>query len=320
MKEYFGSSGEPLKESSYTCLGRIRFDCFKSPAAVEGVSKKHIPGKSRFDVSMFWFVNSRPYKIRQIPANLGRFFPNLDVLKWSAGDLMTLNIKDISQFPHLKALHLSSNKLKILYENVFSNTPEIEFLAIDNNQIRGTGNIFKYLKKVKIMYIANNPCTRRPVKVCGNDIISIRRTLVNYCSGIRRAAEDETTETTEVIEVTSPGNETLSDSDDEDDFEENDNGEGSNGGEIETKYEINVVKTVSDKTCYRRYERITDFGKSGKTSNSETDESIETGEPDIDEDGDPEGSIKPSGKRPKKKIPKKAPKTDHDYDYEHDEN
>lgn len=314
MKEYFGNLGEPLKESSYTCLGRIRFDCFKSPTAVEGVTKKHIPRKSRFDVSMFWFMGSRPSKIRQIPANLGRFFPNLDVLKWTSGDLVTLNIKDISQFPHLKALHLSSNKLKTLSENVFSNTPEIEFLAIDGNEIHGTGNIFRYLNRLKIMYIANNPCTRKSQKVCGNDIISIKKTLVNFCSGIRRAAEEETTE---VIESTTVGNETLlSDSEDEDEFDENETEDSPHGEEVETKYEINVVKTVSDKSCYKRYERITDFGKSSKLDNFETDETVETGETDIDDDSDSESSVRPNSKRPKKKNPKKGPKTDHDYDYD----
>jgi Leucine-rich repeat (LRR) protein len=202
-------------------------------------------------------------KIRSIPGNMGKFFPKLEVLNWTRGDLDSLVLKDLSQFPHLKDLQLSYNNIKVLPDNVFSNTPDLEFLAIDNNRIFKMDNIFSNLKKLIIMYITENPCTRSLPSTCSNNINEIKKNLKKHCTDNRRSGEVDEIESSTVTDDTKAAHEndnaTL-----HDDYGEYDQ-ENEDGYEYETKYEINVVKRpLSDKTCMKKYEKI------GKAANRET--------------------------------------------------
>lgn len=183
--EYRGYYGELLHEAAYTCQGTLKKDCFKQTSTVKAISKTHKFKKSRYDVVMLWFEGTGEQKISRIPSDLGRFFPFLEVLKVSFSNLETITSGDIAQFPHLKCLYIAHNELKQLPSDLFTNTPNIEFVAFDWNEIHFIGkNFFSYLKKVKIVYSFENPCTKYSTSGSGNNISEIKKIVKENCQVI----------------------------------------------------------------------------------------------------------------------------------------
>lgn len=274
MRNLVGDFGELLRDSSYTCVGTFQDNCFRKSRNVEGITKNHMPRKNRLDVTMFSLVPNQKADPRSIPKRLGNFFPLLEALIWTGGSLTTINLKDLEQFPHLKELQLTKNKIKALPSNVFSNNPNIEFLAFDQNKIRSVGQIFKYLKKVKIMYVKKNFCTRKLSQVCGNNIQVLRKRLPLLCSVDRRSGSRNTPANETKVDEDPTKVPALSDEDDEN-SEENDE-EDDNDQDIDEidEDDYNDLDFDASNKCIDDYEKFSDIFKNADEDNGDGDDEI----------------------------------------------
>lgn len=130
--------------------------CDISRRTVFGISNNHMKGKSNYDVKMFYIQKQ---EIPAVPIDIGKFFPNLEVVRMPYLGLLKVCRMDLKQFPKVRFLYLSYNKIKQLDNNLFEYTPALEFIALDHNELTNIGQrIFDNLPNVHRFYVERNPC------------------------------------------------------------------------------------------------------------------------------------------------------------------
>lgn len=96
----------------------------ESEEIVTQVEEKHVTrtrntfGNS--DVESFTLKNENI--LTRLPHGFRRFFPNLIGLQWTDGNLETITQHDLVDFPNLRILHLSNNRLVTLDSDLFKHT------------------------------------------------------------------------------------------------------------------------------------------------------------------------------------------------------
>jgi hypothetical protein len=123
--------------------------------SVSEIAGTHIAGKKNKDVESLQIINGKLYKI---PSGIEKFFPNLRLLWLQGSNLSSLSSTDL-QFPSLIAFRVSNSKLKTVDGNLFENNPNLNYIALDFNQIKNVGyNLLTGLKYLKEVNFRINPC------------------------------------------------------------------------------------------------------------------------------------------------------------------
>jgi hypothetical protein len=116
----------------YTCV--VKTPNITEPLTeVEGICGYHQDGKSNEDVKGLAFDS---ITVNFIPQSLGVFFPNLTHLDIDNCGLKSICREDLSQFPLLELLWITSNQLTTLPDDLFNDTKNLKSISfkpiIDN--------------------------------------------------------------------------------------------------------------------------------------------------------------------------------------------
>lgn len=143
-----------------------------------GVKGDHLPGKNNLHVEAFDLQNQ---DLRQIPSEVGIFFPYLRILQWFNSNLWSLSATDLQQFPNLILLIVSKNKITTLDSDVFRFTPRLISINFENNLLFHVGeNMLGNLRYLTKAYFRSNPCYN-DFEVTANGIKQLNTKLPIAC-------------------------------------------------------------------------------------------------------------------------------------------
>ena len=144
-----------------TCFGNAEYACGSKKYYCDGVSKNHLPDKTRTDVRRLDFMLDMGIEL--MPLDIGKFFPNLEVFECSFGEIYYIEKEDFAQFPKLKVLDLFFNKIKSIPGDLFANNPDIVFFDLGHNPIHHIGsNFFEKLDKLLAFGFSETECHPSP--------------------------------------------------------------------------------------------------------------------------------------------------------------
>lgn len=140
---YYCSNGQLKEANSMTTL--------------ESVGGVHSDGKSNADVRAMDVQSDR--LVEHFPQGVENFFPNLLMIEWFNGNLVSITAEDLRPFPALRVLHLYVNKIVSLDSNLFQHTPELVFINFASNSITTVGeNLLTGLTHLTSVDFFYNPC------------------------------------------------------------------------------------------------------------------------------------------------------------------
>lgn len=137
----------------YTCDGTISTVCDASPFAIS--ASVHPDGKHDYAVEYLTLPNYQYGP--EAPKDMPSLFPNLLGLSMTSGSLKGIYKEDL-RYHRLLTLHLGSNQLRVLNNDLFTFAPNVILFSAENNQIKIIGwNIFEPLN-LQMLNLLNNPC------------------------------------------------------------------------------------------------------------------------------------------------------------------
>lgn len=140
---YYCSNGQLQEANSMTTL--------------EAVGGAHVSGKSNADVRAMDVQSDR--LVEYFPKGVDNFFPNLLMIQWFNGNLVSITAEDLRPFPGLRVLHLYINKIASLDSDLFQHTPNLAFINFATNQITSVGeNLLTGLNHLTSVDFFYNPC------------------------------------------------------------------------------------------------------------------------------------------------------------------
>lgn len=148
---------------------------------VVGVSNNHMAGMQTYNVEMIYFKGLQ--KIPRVPSGLEHFYPNLLTFRIPFCELEDISSEEL-RYPRLKHAYLSYNKLKKLDGDLFKHTPLLEFLGVENNNIRTVGwFIFDHLSNLNIVYTGNvtNMCVDFWARN-RSEVLDVMKRFLLYCN------------------------------------------------------------------------------------------------------------------------------------------
>jgi hypothetical protein len=97
--------------------------------------------------------------LERFPADIEKFFPNLEVLYFITGNIKSLTVDDLKVFPKLRVLDLGGQKLTYLQGDLLNFNPKLQMISFGANNIevieRG---LLAGLTDLKLAYFNKNPC------------------------------------------------------------------------------------------------------------------------------------------------------------------
>jgi hypothetical protein len=121
-----------------------------------------VNGRTNFDGSSYEIFIIANQVVNFIPADLGKFFPNLDGLSITGSMLKKVEKKDLQQFPNLIELHLYSNEIKFLPGDLFEGNLELRSFSFDSNPITHVGhNLVTPLKELEAAWFRSTNCMNK---------------------------------------------------------------------------------------------------------------------------------------------------------------
>lgn len=136
-------------------------------------------GKSDGDVLAFDMHDDSIFS--RIPRGLERFFPNLIILRWAAGNLAIMNADDLRPFPELISLSISGNRFTSLSANIFRFSLKLQRLHFQGNFLEHAGNNLLVHSPLTFVDFRRNNC----IDMLGDtpaSIMAIRVRLQTHCS------------------------------------------------------------------------------------------------------------------------------------------
>lgn len=125
------------------------------------VSQNHLEGRNDSDVtSLMIFFGG----IRQIPQNIGEFFPNVEGLSVAFSEVETIGKQDFASIPLLRQLDLFSNRIQVINSDTFRGVPLLEGLSVYYNPIRRVGHTaFDNLSNLRSLHFGETGCIHQIV-------------------------------------------------------------------------------------------------------------------------------------------------------------
>lgn len=132
---------------------------FGEEQAITGICREHETGKTDNDVKGITSYGLLNF----FPKHITNFFPNIEYVHFSHGNITAVTKDDLSQFnSKLKRLFLNYNKIEVIEADLLADQKDLEVFYINNNNLRHVeGKAFEGLKNLKTFYAFNNPCTAK---------------------------------------------------------------------------------------------------------------------------------------------------------------
>jgi hypothetical protein len=128
---------------------------------ITDVSKNHISEKTFDDVRLLLYAHNQT--VSTLPKFGLKYYPNLQAYSASNVGLEKVTSRDfLNVSPKLKIIFLYNNKIQEIPSDLFTLTPNIEYLALNGNQIKHVGLNFinsLNLATIKKLGIFGNSCT-----------------------------------------------------------------------------------------------------------------------------------------------------------------
>jgi hypothetical protein len=123
------------------------------------VNGNHKPEKSNDDVISFYGYRKT---LRHFPQGIDKFFNNLEIFAIVTAKLSAITKNDLMPFNKLKVLYLDGNEIEVLEKDLFVHNPHLEAINFSNNRVKFIDlSVFKYLGKLKSLWLENNKCVSR---------------------------------------------------------------------------------------------------------------------------------------------------------------
>lgn len=211
---YVDYDKKALMANVYTCdNATVSSQCDQSDEIV-GVSRGHMAGKSRRDVKMMHFKGYQS-KLSKVPRKIGKYFPNLEVLRIPVSSLPEVHKEDFKGLKKLRILYLGGNKLTTLDSDLFQYVPNLEYLAFNYNPVSHVGyGILDQLPNLRILHGGPTNCKGLGSVTDGN-----KKAIENFKNLLRTACPP----TPEMMQITERKKAVITDWDIEDDDDDYDN-------------------------------------------------------------------------------------------------
>lgn len=123
---------------------------------VSEVTGKHESEKKNSDVKLVLFQEQN---LPNFPDDIHKFFTNVEGLIIDDSSLKSISKTDLVNFPKLKLLVITNNKIDKIENDLFEGCPDIEYLVFKNNYTKHIGReILSSLLKLKIANFERNTC------------------------------------------------------------------------------------------------------------------------------------------------------------------
>ncbi|CAG9810614.1 unnamed protein product [Chironomus riparius] len=151
----------------------------RESAAITSISGTHQSGKTNSDVGGFAVYSKT---INYFPRGLETFFKNIKAIQIDNCNLKEVHQEDLKPFPKLIELHLTSNKLEVLEEDLFDFNPDLEFIHFwDNKIVHIEPNVFDHLSKLSYLYLLYNSCIDKKAKNSTSEVKNVIQAAKSQC-------------------------------------------------------------------------------------------------------------------------------------------
>lgn len=170
----------------YTCDGAYVKDTDTETALVE-VNGNHSSQQTNADVQALIVYNEK--SLNRLPQNIGKFFPKIQALVWTHGNITSLVAEDLEQMNKLVILVLSHNKIVTLSGDLFKNMPELLLIEFNNNLIEHVDkDLLLNGKNLDSADFKENPCIDAAATTT-YEFRAFKTELPEKCSGSRKQKE-----------------------------------------------------------------------------------------------------------------------------------
>jgi len=139
----------------YTCQGNAEIS--GDGETVSEVRGNHWPGRINFDVESVIMAFQEDFT--RLPRGIHEFFPNLQVINWSAGNLEAITSEDLQMLPQMRLLNFHGNRIVTLHSNLFEHTPQMQYISFSNNLLQHTGlDLLTNMDNLTVAFFISNPC------------------------------------------------------------------------------------------------------------------------------------------------------------------
>jgi uncharacterized phage infection (PIP) family protein YhgE len=144
------------------------------------ITGTHAAGKTNDDVQGFECYECQ---MEYFPRGLDKTFKNLRGIFIFRAGLKAIFKEDLEPFDKLKALWLHVNNIEVLEQDLFSGNPKLEYLNLDNNQIKFIHlTVFENLKNLKILWLYFNTCIVQDVANNPSGVLALIQTAKDQCT------------------------------------------------------------------------------------------------------------------------------------------
>lgn len=157
---------------------------FNGAMLIKSTSGNHWGGNDNANVT---YLISDGYKMKNIPRNLDKIFPNLKGIKIRFGHLQVIRQFNFKPFPELVYLDLNNNNLHILEEGLFDFNPKLIYISINNNNFAFIHpNVFDGLKSLTSLYLQSSGCINEYTSYYGSNIQEVVQIVKQSCSNLEK--------------------------------------------------------------------------------------------------------------------------------------
>lgn len=191
----------------YTCW-RAQISNYNNSTSLESVQQNHLEGKINSDVRALR-VESDATRMKKLPKNIEGFFPNLEVLIWVYGNLMSITADDLKPFPEMKNLALWDNEIVSLDSDLFQHSPMLDVFHVTSNKIANVGhNVLANLNELREVWFSNNPCISF-IAQTPQQIAELKQMLVAQCPSLTTTTQTTSTTTGVICDVSCTVNDEI---------------------------------------------------------------------------------------------------------------
>lgn len=141
----------------YTCELERNEVFADSRIHIDSVEGDHDDGKTIDDCEALIIAFSSNVKF--FPQNLGNFFKHLKLIQIYDSNLTEITESDLKPFQQLQVLFLNYNKIKTLSENVFKHNQQLKLIWVSHNEIHHIHpNTFNGLPNLEDLAMDQNDC------------------------------------------------------------------------------------------------------------------------------------------------------------------